>query len=121
MSDTFLENVFIKHLNGPLFFGFTSEFISISKQIPKTASIVIIRMDRVTYVDQSGLFALEDVLMELSQRNIECLMVGLKSQPKYLMKSIRIIGKLISEEHLFETFDECKKWVVSQQDMTPSN
>ena len=121
LSDTFLENVFIKHLNGPLFFGFTSEFISISKQIPKTASIVIIRMDRVPYVDQSGLFALEDVLMELSQRNIECLMVGLKSQPKYLMKSIRIIGKLISEEHLFETFDECKKWVVSQQDMTPSN
>src|SRR6056300_1275740 len=73
LSDTFLENVFIKHLNGPLFFGFTSEFISISKQIPKTASIVIIRMDRVPYVDQSGLFALEDVLMELSQRNIECL------------------------------------------------
>jgi len=121
LSNTFLENVFIKHLNGPLFFGFTSEFISVSKQIPSTASIVIIRMDRVPYVDQSGLFALEDVLMELSQRKITCYMVGVKSQPKYLMKSIRIIGKLIPDEHLFETFEECKNWVVSQQKAIPSN
>ena len=29
LSNIFLENVFIKHLNGPLFFGFTSDFINI--------------------------------------------------------------------------------------------
>ena len=115
LSNSFLENVFIKHLNGPLFFGFTSEFITVSKQIPKTASIVIIRMDRVPYIDQSGLFALEDVLMDLNQKNIDCLMVGVKSQPKYLMKSIQIIDKLIPEDRLFESFEDCKNWVVSKQ------
>ena len=115
LSNSFLENVFIKHLNGPLFFGFTSEFITVSKQIPKTASIVIIRMDRVPYIDQSGLFALEDVLMDLNQRNIDCLMVGVKSQPKHLMKSIQIIDKLIPEDRLFESFEDCKNWVVSKQ------
>ena len=115
LSNSFLENVFIKHLNGPLFFGFTSEFITVSKQIPKTASIVIIRMDQVPYIDQSGLFALEDVLMDLNQKNIDCLMVGVKSQPKYLMKSIQIIDKLIPEDRLFESFEDCKNWVVSKQ------
>jgi SulP family sulfate permease len=115
LSNSFLENVFIKHLNGPLFFGFTSEFITVSKQIPKTASIVIIRMDRVPYIDQSGLFALEDVLMDLNQKNIDCLMVGVKSQPKHLMKSIQIIDKLIPEDRLFESFEDCKNWVVSKQ------
>ena len=115
LSNSFLENVFIKHLNGPLFFGFTSEFITVSKQIPKTASIVIIRMDRVPYIDQSGLFALEDVLMDLNQKNIDCLMVGVKSQPKHLMRSIQIIDKLIPEDRLFESFEDCKNWVVSKQ------
>ena len=115
LSNSFLENVFIKHLNGPLFFGFTSEFITVSKQIPKTASIVIIRMDQVPYIDQSGLFALEDVLMDLNQKNIDCLMVGVKSQPKHLMRSIQIIDKLIPEDRLFESFEDCKNWVVSKQ------
>jgi SulP family sulfate permease len=77
LSDSFNENVFIKHLSGPLFFGFTSEFVNISKQIPKTASILIIRMDKVPFIDQSGLFALEDVLLDLYQKEIEILMVGI--------------------------------------------
>ena len=61
LSSSFKENVFIKHLSGPLFFGFTSEFVNISNQIPKSASILMIRMSKVPYIDQSGLFALEDV------------------------------------------------------------
>ena len=72
-------------------------------------------MDRVPYIDQSGLFALEDVLMDLNQKNIDCLMVGVKSQPKHLMKSIQIIDKLIPEDRLFESFEDCKNWVVSKQ------
>lgn len=31
---------------GPLFFGSTSEFQSLAKQIPQTATISIIRMDK---------------------------------------------------------------------------
>jgi SulP family sulfate permease len=117
LSDSFLKTVFIKHLNGPLFFGFTSEFINISKQIPKTASIVIIRMSRVPYIDQSGLFALEDVLMELNQKQIFTLIVGVQSQPKYLMKSIGILGRLIPEEQTFENFNDCKEYIILKQDV----
>jgi SulP family sulfate permease len=115
LSESFKENVFIKHLSGPLFFGFTSEFVNLSKQIPKTASIVIIRMDKVPYVDQSGLFALEDVFMDLIDKEIEILIVGTQSQPRYLMKTIGIIGKLIPEENIFERFTDCKSFVISKQ------
>ena len=111
LSASFQKNVFIKHLSGPLFFGFTSEFIALSNQIPKSATSVIIRMSKVPYIDQSGLFALEDVLMDLKQKNIEILFVGIQKQPKYLMRTIGIIGKLIPEEHVFENFENCKKFV----------
>ncbi|MBT8323246.1 MAG: SulP family inorganic anion transporter, partial [Eudoraea sp.] len=59
------EEVFIKHLKGPLFFGSTSNFLQLSKQIPDTAKTVIIRLGRTQYMDQSGLYAMEDVLQEL--------------------------------------------------------
>jgi len=111
LSASFQKNVFIKHLSGPLFFGFTSEFVALSNQIPKSATRVIIRMSKVPYIDQSGLFALEDVLMDLKQKNIEILFVGIQKQPKYLMRTIGIIGKLIPEEHVFENFENCKKFV----------
>jgi SulP family sulfate permease len=115
LSDSFKENVFIKHLSGPLFFGFTSEFVNIAKQIPKSASILIIRMDRVPYIDQSGLFALEDVLLDLNEKEIEILIVGMQSQPKYLMKTIGIIGKLIPEERTFDEFAACRAFIIEEQ------
>jgi SulP family sulfate permease len=114
LSPSFKENAFIKHLSGPLFFGFATEFVNISNQIPKSASILIIRMSKVPYIDQSGLFALEDVLMDLIQKDIEVIFVGIQKQPKYLMKTIGIIGKLIPEEQVFTDFSSCKKYVIDE-------
>ena len=105
------EKVFIKHIKGPLFFGSTSHFQMLEKQIPNTATHVIIRMDKVPYIDQSGLYALEDVLLALNKRNIHPLIVDVQKQPLYLLKSIDIIPSLISEEHLFNTFNDCTNWI----------
>jgi len=105
------EEVFIKHVKGPLFFGSTSDFQSLVAQIPKTASNVIIRLGRMQYMDQSGLYAMEDMLQDLGQNNIQVLFVGLLKQPRYMMERIDIIPDLIPEEHIFNEFEECVKWV----------
>ena len=47
------EEVFIKHIKGPLFFGTTSDFQLLAKQIPKTASTVVIRLEKMPYIDRS--------------------------------------------------------------------
>lgn len=105
------EKVFIKHIKGPLFFGSTSHFQMMAKQVPDTAQYAIVRMDKVPYIDQSGLYALEDVLLGLEKRNIHPLMVDVQNQPKYLMESIDIIPDLIPEEHLFDDFNACTDWI----------
>lgn len=105
------NEVFVKHLKGPLFFGSTSDFQQLSKQIPDMASTVIIRMGRMQYIDQSGLYAMEDVLVELVQNGTKVLMVGLLEQPKYMLEKIDIIPDLVSSECLFETFDESIVWI----------
>ncbi len=105
------EEVFIKHIKGPLFFGYTSEFQQLADQIPDTAKTVIIRLDRMQYVDQSGLYAMEDVLVDLRKDNILVLFVDIQKQPKYMFQRIDIIPDLIPEEHLFKSFDQCMLWI----------
>ena len=105
------EEVFIKHINGPLFFGSTSEFQQLSKQIPETATTVIIRMDRMSYLDQTGLYAMEDILVDLRSQEIDVLLVGIYGQPRYRLERIDIIPDLIPEELIFEKFEDCLPWI----------
>ncbi len=109
--DNLKEKVFIKHIKGPLFFGSTSDFQALSLQIPDTANTVIIRLGRTQYMDQSGLYAMEDILQELNNKNIEVLFVGLLKQPRYMMERIDIIPDLIPKEHIFENFKTCLAWI----------
>ena len=105
------EEVFIKHLKGPLFFGSTSDFQALTEQIPKSAKTVILRLGRMQYMDQSGLYAMEDMLQDLKKNDIEILFVGLLKQPRYMMERIDIIPDFIPNEHIFKDFKSCLKWV----------
>ncbi len=105
------EQVFIKHIKGPLFFGSTSDFQQLMKQIPDTASIIVIRMGRMPYIDQSGLYVLEDALIELVKEGKKVLLVNIIEQPKYLLERIDIIPDLVPREQIFNSFNECLIWI----------
>ncbi len=105
------EEVFIKHIKGPLFFGSTSEFQQLADQIPRTASTVIIRMDRMQYMDQTGLYTLEDVLIDLKKSDINVLLVDVLKQPRYMMERVDMVPDLIPKEHIFDSFKDCLKWI----------
>ena len=105
------QEVFIKHIDGPLFFGSTSDFQQLGKQIPDSAHTVIIRLGRVPYIDQSGLYAMEDMLTELTANGKRILLTGLNEQPDMMLKSINIIPDLIPKDRVFATFHQCLTWV----------
>ncbi len=105
------EKVFIKHIEGPLFFGSTSSFQQIINQIPVTATQIIIRMDKMRYIDQSGLYALEDVMIDLKKSDKHVLLVGVLKQPRYMMERIDIIPDLIPNNHIFNNFQDCLHWL----------
>ncbi|HHL31760.1 MAG TPA: SulP family inorganic anion transporter, partial [Oceanospirillales bacterium] len=105
------ESVFIKHIKGPLFFGSTSDFQVLAKQIPATATTIIIRLDKMPYMDQSGLYAMEDVLIDLAKHKKTVLLVHIDEQPKYMMERIDIIPDLIPNEQIFNDFKSCLNWI----------
>jgi len=99
--------VFVKHVDGPLFFGSTSNFEQLSKQIPETARAVVIRMNEVPYIDQSGLYAMEDVLIDLANQGKTVIMTGLQKQPRYMMERVDMIPNLINPDQLSDGFIDC--------------
>ncbi|WP_369995018.1 SulP family inorganic anion transporter [Winogradskyella sp.] len=109
--EAYKNKVYIKHLYGPLFFGFTSHFQDEIANIPKEVKALIIRMERVPYVDQSGLYALENAILDLEQRNVQVLLTGLREQPRDKMTSIDILPDLISEEHVFENVEKAFAYI----------
>jgi SulP family sulfate permease len=109
--DALKRDVFIKHIKGPLFFGSTSDFQQLASQIPVTASMIIIRMGRMQYIDQSGLYAMEEVLVDLVNEGKKVLLVGVIEQPRYMLERIDIIPDLVPTDQIFETFNDCLKWI----------
>ena len=105
------EEVFIKHVEGPLFFGYTNDFQELANQIPDTLDTLVVRLDKSDYMDQSGLYAMEDIVMEMVNKKVRVLLVGVQEQPRYMMERIELIPDLISEDHIFQNFDECLVWI----------
>jgi len=105
------QEIFIKHIRGPLFFGSTSYFQQLVKQIPDTASTIIIRMGRMQYLDQSGLYAMEDVVIDLVNKGKVVLLVNILDQPRYMLERIDIIPDLIPKEQIFNNFRSCLSWI----------
>lgn len=107
------DKIYIKHLYGPLFFGTAAQLQNLLDKIPASVEVVIFRMDRVPYMDQSGMYAIDEVFGDLQKRNATVLLTGLHEQPRDQFERAGIIPNQISEEHIFASFSECYQWVKS--------
>jgi sulfate permease, SulP family len=105
-----VDKIYVKHLDGPLFFGFAPAFQEVAQNLPDIR-VVIFRMKKVPHIDQTGLYAMEDVILALENRGIAVVMTGLREQPLRMLKRINIIPGLIPERYLFKTFAECIEWL----------
>ena len=109
--DNFKEEVFVKHINGPLFFGYTSDFNALARQVPASATVLVVRMENMPYIDQSGLYVLEDVFAALIKEGKKILLVNIKKQPRYMLERIDIIPDLIPVPHIFNHYKDCLIWI----------
>ena len=108
LSAEMQANFYFKHINGPLFFGSTSEFQALAAKIPESANAVVFRMSKMTYLDQSGLYAIEDVVIGLRARNVDVYFINIDEQPRYMMERVKLIPDLIDEKHIFDNLDSFK-------------
>jgi len=103
--------IYIKHIYGPMFFGFTSKFQELIKDLDTGVRVLVIRLDKVPYTDQSGIYALEEAITELQGKDVIVVLTGVQPQPLDMLKKIDIVPALIPEMHLFSTFEDCEVWL----------
>lgn len=105
------HKVYIQRLDGPLFFGSITRFQQLMDEIPDGVRYVIIRMRRVDFMDQSGLYAMRTAITDLQARGTTVLMTIIQPQPLYMMKSLHLIPEVVTEDHTFPTFEACAEFL----------
>ena len=86
MPEEIRNHIYIERLDGPIFFGSITGFQRVMHDIPTDVKIVIIRMRRVPFMDQSGVYAMETAIKDLQAQGIKVLMTIIQPQPRYMLK-----------------------------------
>jgi len=106
-QDNESSQVYVQSFNGPIFFGFASHFSELITKLPQV-NMVVFRMEEVPYIDQSGMYAIEDAVLALESRGIEVNFVGIPKQVEDMLRNIKLIPELVEEESLFTDFADFK-------------
>ena len=107
VTDEIKQHTYIQRLEGPIFFGSITGFNKVMHDVPSHINTVIIRMRRVTFMDQSGAYAMESAIKDLQAQGIEVLMTIIQPQPNYIMHKMHLIPLVLPEDKTFKTFEEC--------------
>jgi sulfate permease, SulP family len=101
------DRLLVKHVEGPLFFGFARGFLDIAARATGSR-LLVLRMDRVKLMDQSGAYALHDALVDLTSTGMRIVLVGLPVAERDILEAKHVIPELVATEHLFADFAELK-------------
>ena len=112
VTEEMKQRIYIQRLDGPVFFGSITGFNKVMHDVPTEGiSTVVIRMKRVTFMDQSGAYALETAIKDLQAQGIEVLMTIIQPQVDAILHKTHIVPALVPEEHTFATFEDCIEYL----------
>lgn len=109
------HKIYIQRLNGPIFFGSITRFQEVMHDVPEDAKVVIIRMRLVSFMDQSGLYAMETAIKDLQDNGATVLMTIIQPQPLYMLQEMKLIPELVPAEHTFKTFEDCTAFLKTME------
>ena len=97
------DRLLVKHVEGPLFFGFARGFSEIAPAA-REGKLLVLRMERVSYMDQSGAYALQDAIVDLKAAGLRVLVVGLPVAQLDILRALHLVPDVVPEEDLFPDF-----------------
>ena len=113
IPDSIADKIYVKHFPGPIFFGFAPALLAMAESLPDIR-VVIFRMMNVPNIDQTGLYALEEVVLSLEKRNIAVVITGLQKQPYRMLQRINMVPGLIPENYIFDEIEDCIQWLAEE-------
>ena len=100
------DQVYVKTISGPVFFGFSYSLQENIKKLPKITTIIF-EMNRVPYIDQSAANVYESVIQDLKKQDIEVWLANINGQPLKMFKDTGLIPNIIPQDRIFEDIFDC--------------
>ncbi|MEQ8705850.1 MAG: SulP family inorganic anion transporter [Phaeodactylibacter sp.] len=100
------EQVYVQSFDGPMFFGFANRYREHCHEI-RGVRAVIIRMERVPFMDQSGMVTLEDVITDWQKRGIAVYITGANDLIRESFAKVQLLPGVIGPDRFFNSFQAC--------------
>ncbi len=101
------DDVTVLQINGPLFYGFASEFCDRLKAVEQLPRILILRMRFMPYLDASGENSIEEILKICRQHKTFVIFSAVRPQPRKILERAGLHKKL--DGAIAADFDEALK------------
>ena len=90
--------VLVLQPNGPLFFATTEKLIQTYSKV-KEHELLIIDLSKVTMIDLSGAFSIEDLIIGARKNGIKVLVTDVSSEVNNVLSNLGFIKKIGSENY----------------------
>jgi SulP family sulfate permease len=101
------NSIHVEKLEGPLFFGFADQFRQQGEAMGN-ATAIILRMENVPFLDQSGIVTLSGAIADWRRRGILVFMVGANDQVMDLLIRNHVVDEnALEPAHCFENMTYC--------------
>ena len=98
------ERIALFRMQGALFFGASDRILDSVTHV-SGASVVIIRMSELQFLDATGARVLVDIVDQLEKQGITALIKGVQPGHIDLVRRVGVLRKLRHENHLFDNLD----------------
>ncbi len=98
------NKVLVFQLNGPLFFGASSNFLK-STEKHGDFKVLILRMHRVPEIDTTGALALEELAILFKEKQKILMFSGLEVQPRTFLEKMGILD-IIGRDNCYRRFEQ---------------
>ncbi len=96
-----LEDVYVVEVHGSLFFGNAGP-LQRKLAAVKDAESVVLHMGDVRYMDQSGVYALADLIQDLQSQDTEVFVAELHEEPHDILLALNVIPDTIAKDRVYE-------------------
>lgn len=97
------QSIIVQNLDGPLFFGFADHYRDFSTSINKK-KLIIVRMENVPFLDQSGMVTLERVFRDWIKEGMAVYIIGANESVMKVLCDAKLIPNLIPTSKCFSSF-----------------
>lgn len=105
------RDVMVYEIDGPFFFGVVESLQSALKQTHSDPRVLIVRLDRVPFIDSTGLQAMDEVIQALRKRGVQVMLCEANERVRAKLWKYGILDKLPDGGYAERLFEQLRKAV----------